>query len=405
LANNTPLKGREPVRVGLVLQTGQAFMRGITRGVYRYMRVNRHWRIQGEGQYPLLQWDQVADWRGDGLIGVVNNQQQLDLLLRSGVPIVSAGSRIMHPKMSTVACDSEAIGRLAAEHLMAGGLKNFLFMSELRWDNERLRFEAFRAAVTAVGHHCEVLQLKVNEYVASDASGHYNPDLGEIAAALQRADKPLGVCTPNSELARMVVEVATECGFEVPDDLSVIGVNDDPLICESTVPHLSAVIQPAEQIGYEAAALLDAAIATPDLPTTTMLLPPLGIAARQSTDLLAVDDDDVREAIKFIRDHAHHPIAVRDITAHVAVSRRTLETKFQATIGRTPAHELRRVRLELAKTRLVETNDPITKIVFAAGFNSRQVFSTLFRRATGVTPSQYRRRYQAEVFRKFNQSI
>lgn len=383
--------------VGLVVQTGQSLMRGIIRGIYQFIRVNRHWRIRGDGQYPLLQWDQVPDWQGDGLIAVLNNEEHLQILLNARVPVVNAGSRLVDPRISTVACNSRDIGRMAAEHLMDCGLKNFLFLSELRWDNERIRYEAFTGALAEAGFRCEALKLKVNEYFAADASGHYLPDLQEIAVALMHAPKPLGVCTPNSELARTVVEVAQECGFEVPDDIAVIGVNDDPLICESTVPHLSAVVQPAEQIGYEAAVRLDAAMSGRQVEPCATLLPPLGIAARQSTDTLAVEDEDVREALKFIREHAHQPIEVKDITDHVAVSRRTLETKFRTTVGRTPALELRRVRLELAKKLLAETNDPITSVVFASGFNSRQVFSSMFRRATGLTPSQYRRNLHIEV--------
>ena len=372
-------------------------MRGITRGVYRFLRINRHWRIHGVGQSPLLNWDDVPNWQGDGLIAVVNKQEHIDILLQTGVPVVSTGSRIIDPRLFTVACDSTVIGRMAAEHLIECGLKNFLFISELRWENERLRFAAFESEVTRRGHHCTALRLQETESVGIDASAHYSPDLGLITQALKAAPKPLGICTPNSVLARMVVELAIESGFEVPDDIAILGVTDDPLICESTVPHLSAVIQPTEQIGYQAAIRLNSLMLDESPESREVLLMPLGIAARQSTDMLAVQDEDVREALKFIRMYASEPIEVADVVAHVAVSRRTLETKFGIHIGRTPALELRRVRLELAKKLLAETNDPITNIVFATGFNSRQVFSSLFHRATGVTPSEYRRSFRIDV--------
>ncbi|MCA9240543.1 MAG: substrate-binding domain-containing protein [Planctomycetales bacterium] len=392
-----PSNNPEIRHVGLVLQTGQSLMRGITRGVYRYLRVNRHWRILGDGQYPLLHWDQLGGWRGDGLIAIPNSEQQLETLLGVGVPVVNVGSRIIDPRFATVACDSQAIGKIAAEHLMESGLKNFLFLSELRWENEQLRYQAFDAAVRDCGLRCAPLRLEVHETIADDASGHYKPDLDLIAEALDAAQKPVGVCAPNSGLARLVVEVALECGFHVPDDVAVLGVNDDPLICESTVPHLSAVVQPAEKIGYRAAVRLDALMSGSALNTTPEFLLPVGVAGRESTNLLAVADDDIRSALRFIREHAQDPIEVAEIAEHVAISRRTLETKFRATLGRTPALELRRVRIELAKKLLAETSDPITNIVFAAGFNSRQVFSSLFRRVTGMTPSEYRRNHRIDV--------
>ncbi|QDU56987.1 AraC family transcriptional regulator [Aeoliella mucimassa] len=388
---------RPVFRVGLILQTGQEFMRGITRGVYRFLRVNRHWRIQGEGQYPLLQWEEVANWKGDGLIAVINSQEHLKILLNAGVPVVNAGSRIIDHRFATVACDNLAIGSLAAEHLMQCGLKQFLFVGELRWHSEQQRSEAFMKAVTEAGHHCQLLKIAVHEVVAADSSGHYRPDLKAIANALQKAKKPLGVCTPNSALSRLVAEVALESGFEVPDEIAVMGVNDDPLICESTVPHLSAVVQPAERIGYEAALRLDAAMSGRPVESMVTFFPPVGVAVRQSTDVLAVDDEDVREALKYIRENAHLPIEVSDISEHIAISRRTLETRFRTMVGRTPALELRRVRLELAKKLLAETTDSITSVVFACGFNSRQVFSSLFRKEVGVTPSEYRHQFQMDV--------
>jgi LacI family transcriptional regulator len=394
---SSPPRLTDELRVGLVLQTGQAHMRGVSRGVYRFLRVNPHWRIEGDGHYPLLQWDQLGAWRGDGLIGIVNNHAQLEMMLAAGVPVVNAGSRVIHPQIPTIACDSEAIGRQAAEHLLGCGLKHFLFLSELMWENEQIRYRAFASTVAEAGYRCELMPVPVHESTCPDASARYHPDLDQIASGLGAAEKPVGVCAPNSVMARFVVEVAKSRGYLVPDQIAVIGVNDDPLICESTNPHISAVIQPSEQIGFEAARRLDLLMHGNRPEELNALLPPLGIAARRSTDMLAVDDQDIRAALRFLREHAHEPIDVKDVAGKVAVSRRTLETKFRKLVGRTPALELRRVRLELAKRLLVETNDPVTSIVFASGFNSRQVFSSLFRRETGMTPSEYRRQFQVEV--------
>ena len=384
-------------RVGLLLQTGQALMRGVCHGVYEFLRANRHWHIVGDGQYPLLQWDQLSEWEGDGLIGIANSSEQIEAMVAAGVPCVNAGSRIIDKRVRTVATDSAAIGQVAADHLLACGLKNFLYMSELKWENERIRHQAFSDTVTARGdHRCDLLNLPVNEYIALDASAHYRPDLDGIADALNQAGKPLGVCTPNSVLARIVVEVAQQCGYRVPDDIAVIGVNDDPLICESTNPHLSAVIQPAERIGYLAAELLELLMHGKPVAEKTTFVQPLGVADRRSTDMMATEDNDVRTALRFIRNNAHTPIEVADVADHVAISRPTLEIRFVKEIGKTPGIEHRRVRVELAKKLLAETSDSITNVVFAAGFNSRQVFCNRFRQDTGMSPSQYRTQSRLE---------
>jgi LacI family transcriptional regulator len=296
-----------------------------------------------------------------------------------------------------VACDNELIGKLAAEHLLGCRLRHFAYVSELAWEDERRRCRAFADAVRAAGCDCEVIQLPFHEELAADASARYRVDVVQLGHALQGLSLPVGVCVPNSVAARIVSDVAQECGLDVPDQVAVLGVNDDPLVCESTNPHLSAVVQPSEQIGLEAARRLDALMSGAERKPTTTYLPPQGIAARQSTDTLAIADVAVRSALRFIRAHAAEPIEVADVIEAAGVSRRTLETRFRRLLGRTPAFELRRVRMQLAKRLLAETNEPITNIVYASGFNSRQVFCALFRKETGASPTAYRRRFQSEV--------
>ena len=384
-------------RVGLVLQTGQAHMRGICRGVFRFLQENDQWEIVGEGQYPLLTWRQLTNWQGDGVIAIANNHQQFQALLKKGLPAVNAGSRILDNRLCNVTCDSQGIGALAAEHLLNCGLRNLLFVGQLKWEDEQLRHKAFVSRVEAAGRKCETLRLEVGEYIASDASAHYRPNLSRLSEALQSVAKPVGICAPNSVLARFVSDVAHKTGFVVPDDVAVLGVNDDPIVCESTKPPLSAVAQPSEQIGVEAAKCLDLLMRGKVKTPPQVLLPPMGTVARRSTDVMAIEDEDVRTAMRYIHDNASQPIEVSDVASNVAVSRRTLETKFKRILGRTPSHELRQARMELAKKLLMDSDQPITKIAFAAGFNSRQVFSNMFRKETGMTASAYRRQFRRHL--------
>ena len=199
-------------------------------------------------------------------------------------------------------------------------------------------------------------------------------------------------------MSRFVVEVATGSGFVVPDEVAVMGTNDDPLVCESTNPHISCVVQPSEQIGFESAKRLDLLMHGGTPPDNEKLFPPLKIAVRRSTDVLAIEDEDVRAALRFMQNHAHEPIDIHAVSVEVAISRRTLEKKFEKLVGRSPALELRRLRLELAKKLLAETSEPITNVCFSSGFNSRQTFSNIFRQQNGMTPSQYRRQFQVQQF-------
>jgi len=361
------------------------------------LQENDHWEIIGEGQYPLLHWKQLPDWQGDGVIAIANNPKQLAALLEKKLPVVNAGSRLVDSRLANVVCDSESIGKMAAEHLLDCGLRNLLFVGQLKWNDERLRHKAFVNRVAEAGLQCETLKLTVGEYLAPDSSAHYRPNLKQLSVALQGVAKPVGICAPNSVLARYVSDVAQKIGFVVPDDVAVLGVNDDPIVCESTKPPLSAVAQPSEQIGVEAAKCLDLLMRRKVKRPPTILLPAMGTVARRSTDVMAIEDEDVRIAMRYIRENADQPIEVSDVASNVAVSRRTLETKFKRILGRTPSLELRQARMELAKKLLMDSDQPITQIAFAAGFNSRQVFSNMFRKETGMTASAFRRRFRRHL--------
>ena len=163
------------------------------------------------------------------------------------------------------------------------------------------------------------------------------------------------------------------------------------------MPHLSAITVAAEQIGEQAAELLQLMIERKPLPPTPIRVPPLGIVTRQSTDTLAINDPLLVQAIGFIRDHATEPIRVEDVLRVVPLSRRSLERAFQELLGRSPAQEIRRVRLERAKYLLATTDLPIPKVARASGFGTGEYLATLFRQVTAVTPLKYRAATRAKA--------
>jgi len=176
----------------------------------------------------------------------------------------------------------------------------------------------------------------------------------------------------------------------MPEDVAVLSGVDDPLLCEASQPQLSAIAVNAEQIGETAAELLQFLIEQRPVPPQPIRIPPLGIITRQSTDTLAIDNPELVQAIGFIREHASEPIKVEDVLQAVPMSRRSLERAFQETLGRSPAMEIRRVRLERAKKLLATTDLPVPKVARASGFGTGEYLATLFRQATGMTPLKYR---------------
>jgi len=176
----------------------------------------------------------------------------------------------------------------------------------------------------------------------------------------------------------------------VPEDVAVVGVDNDDLLCELARPSLSSVIVPAERVGYEAAALLDRLLAGNKPPRDPLLIPPPGVVSRKSSDVLAIDDPVVAQAVRFLRDSAHLPLRVSDVLRAVPVSRRALERRFQAVLGRGLAKEIRRLHVNQAKQLLANSELPMQTIAERCGFSSQYHFSRTFRKAVGTTPTAYR---------------
>jgi LacI family transcriptional regulator len=201
----------------------------------------------------------------------------------------------------------------------------------------------------------------------------------------------------NDERGREVLAACREAGLRVPEEVAVVGVDNDELLCELADPPLSSVALNAEAGGYRAAALLDRMMRGKSRNPERLLVEPLYVVARRSTDIVALDDPEVAAAVHFIQDHASEPIVVPDIVNEVMISRRALELRFRREIGRTLHAEIRRVRLERASRLLVETNMPITQVARASGFRRASYLAQEFCQAFGSTPARYRRTVLGEV--------
>lgn len=197
----------------------------------------------------------------------------------------------------------------------------------------------------------------------------------------------------NDSAARHVVDVAHSLGLRVPEQVAVIGVDNDELLCEASPVPLSSVAVDAVRIGFEAARMLDAWLAgqRPQL-TQPLLIPPLGVVTRQSSDASAIEDALVAQAVAWLQNHLRQPINIERLLDDLPVSRRQLELRFRLALGRTPAAELRRLRIERIKTLIDSTDLPFARIADEVGLASPAVLSQIFSREVGLTPSQYRQR-------------
>jgi LacI family transcriptional regulator len=203
--------------------------------------------------------------------------------------------------------------------------------------------------------------------------------------------KPVGVMATNDVRGRQVAEACAIGGIHIPDEIAVVGGDDDHILSAFSNPPLSSVALNSERGGYQAAELLDGMMSGRVKGQRLILVEPLWVVTRPSTNVVALEDRDVAMAAMYIRDHARTPIGVGHVVKHSSVSRRVLEIRFQKSLGRSIRAEIQRVRLNWVKQLLIETDLPIEKIADCAGFSSRSYLSEVFRRETGVTLAIFRR--------------
>jgi LacI family transcriptional regulator len=371
-------------QVALLIETSNAYARGLLQGVVHYIREHQPWSFhlmeQGRGDDPPA-W--LKRWSGDGIIARIETARIARAVVQAGVPAVDVSAARLVPKLPWVETDDEQIARLAAEHLLERGFKHFGFCGDARFNWSVCREKHFCARVAAAG-------LDVHCYEPAGEAGDVAAQAADLRRWLREMPKPVGVMACYDIRGQQVLDACRSGGLAVPGEVAVVGVDNDELLCDLASPPLSSVIPNAHRTGYEAAALLDRMMAGKRVPATARLIAPLGVTARQSTDVLAVDDREVARAVQFIREHACDGINVGDVLRAVPLSRRVLEQRFQRMLGLTPREEILQVRLARVKQLLGETDLPLYLIAERTGFEHVEYLSVVFKREMALTPSAFR---------------
>lgn len=380
---------REPL-VAVILDAARPYDRLIISGVARYAREHGRWSLYVE-EDPLQKLPDLKRWHGHGVIANFDDRKVADAIRGLKIPVVGVGGGYGWYDAASgvpyVYTDNEAIGRLAAEHLLACGFEQLAFCGYPKsatggWSDERAA--AFRQAAEEAGRACHVFRGRVG------AARRWEDLQRELQDWLRGLPKPIGVMACNDVRARHVLEACRGLGLRVPHDVAVIGVDNDEMICELTDPPLSSVDQSARRIGYEAAAALDRLMLGAKTPTGRLVVPPIGVVARCSTDTLATDDAEVVQTLQSLRQNPWRKPCIETLATAAGISRSSLETRFRAAVGRTIHEEYIRLRLAGTRAMIVETTLPLKVIATRAGFPSLQYMTTFIRRHTGITPARLR---------------
>lgn len=319
-----------------------------------------------------------------GIILERSDSEELALAKMLGCPTVVLFDHAASGHWSTILPDEVAVGRVVAEHFVERGVRSLAFVGPTsRWS--RLRSSGF--SLTANERGARVLPPRV------ERSWTKLLDLAAMASWLALLPRPVGVLAANDEVAVVVRNAALSLKLAVPEEVSIVGVDNNELRCRYGAIPLSSVDLNAERIGCTAMEWLLSlpAGSTRDALQGVRLVPPAGVVVRRSSDVLAVADPEVRDALQFIADHACRGIRVPDVLEHVLLSRSSLDRRMKAVIGRTPADEITRVRIAHAKRLLRETEMTLAEVASASGYEYLSHFSHAFRQATGVPPMQFRR--------------
>jgi LacI family transcriptional regulator len=328
---------------------------------------------------------------GVAVIAAVTSPQQEERLRKTGKPVVNVSFASDRAHLPRVGVNDVAVGQAAARHLIERGLHHFACITSPGQAFAEHRRTAFHRFVNQAGFTSRDL---LDDLTATGIADPWSVlsnmrGLGNWMAALP---KPVGVFAVTDELASRATSGARLLGLSVPDELAILGVDNDELVCEGTNPPLSSVQVPGEAIGRQAAEWIDRMLRGESVPDEPALLDPAGVVARQSTNVLAVDDADIAEALTFIRTHANEPIQVGDVASAVGLSRRALEQRIKSAIGRTPLQEIIRQHVDRAKMLLATTDLSIAEVAAESGFTSYRRLCDVFRKHEQATPSAYRRR-------------
>ncbi len=357
-----------------------------------YIREHRPWSIylpeHGRGDSPPG-W--LKNWHGGGIIARVENGRIARAVKASGLPAVDVSAARLLPSIPWVETDDVAIAELAAQHLLERGFRNLAFCGEPEFNWSKWRCDRFVQFVRESGHQC-------SEYRPSARTGErptWQREQKDLATWVSNLDKPVGVMACYDSKARQLLDACRAVNIAVPEEVAVIGVDNDELLCNLSDPPLSSVIPDTQQTGYAAARLLDQLMSGRSAPAEAALIKPLGIATRQSTDILAIDDKQIADAVRFIRRHACDGVNVKDVLKAIPLSRRVLESRFRRIVGRTPHEELLRLRLERVKQLLAETELTLAAIASRAGFRHVEYMTVAFKRIVGQPPSVFRGEHRA----------
>jgi LacI family transcriptional regulator len=373
-------------RIVLLLETSRAFGRQLIIGIARYSRLNGPWSFYKEPIDLKSSIPHLTSWKPDGII--MRDTLITKELLKLKIPTIFAPHGFNYPKdLPVIITDSSSIAKMASEHFVEKGLKNLAFcgFDGYQWSEERkIYFNKFNSEAG----------LKTFNYLSPKNIDHqdWENEQQRVCKWIKDLPKPIGIFACNDDRGQHILEVCKLLNLKVPEDVAVIGVDNDLMVCEFGDPPLSSIALNIESAGFEAAKLLDKMMNTGKKMNGRQIIATSShIVQRQSSDILAVDDSEVALAIRYIKNNAKNKIHIKDVVDTTSISRRTLEKRFRKTIHRSIYNEIQQERIELISKMLIETDLPISQITSLFNFTDVEHISRFFKKEKGIGLREFRK--------------
>lgn len=377
-------------RVALLIETTRTYTREMLVGVRRYVAEHGPWstfielRALDSAPPPWLK-----SWEGDGILTRTVTPEMNRAVAATGLPAVELRSTNLPHRRPFVGMDNGLIGQTVAEHFLNRGWRHFAvhgLTSEVFFVE---RVQQFIARVERAGHVCVELPAS-----ASDQPGDWEREQARLIRQLRELSKPAAIFAANDQLGLHLLDACLRAGLSVPEEVAVVGCENEETLCALATPPLSSVRLDGARVGYEAARLLDRMMHGGEAGAQPLLLPPRGIVVRESSDELVINDPLVAHACRLIRQRAAEAVGVEDICRALNASRSTLERRMKAALQRTPKEEITRIRLREAERLLCDTSLTLEDIAERTGFGQASHFHAVFRSRHQCTPGAWRKRFR-----------
>jgi LacI family transcriptional regulator len=382
------------IKIILLSDFGEEYYKNLLRGITRYSKDHGPWTFCKMPTYyretigidGILQW--AREWEADGIIGQFYNDQEVEKFTKAGIPVIAQDFKERFTNIPNITGNYHETGRMGAEYFLQKGFRHFAFygFNNIVWSRER--GQGFEGRVKEEGYDVHFYELK--DCPSTDL-WYYKPSA--LSVWLNSLPKPIAIMACDDNQAHHIVEAAGHAGILIPDDVAVLGVDNDELVCDLSDPPLSSIALATEKGGYEAARLMEKMIATNTCVASDVVVKATQVVTRHSTDIFASKDKYIVNALKYIHDNLDKNLKVDQVLKEVPLSRRSLEKRFVQTTGYPVYEYIYNQRIEKFTQKLLETDMTIFEIALDLGLSDSKNIARQFKQIKGLTPVEYRKMY------------